>query len=288
MLALATGEITDAHLAAPEVLDWLALGGFRLSSLAQAAEPESDPKISAYRDSRAAEEIELATLKSDRLIAVNTDGLVLEEWPIYRCLVYQLELDGYLYVLSGGQWFRVEADYKDRIYAQVESLKRLEGLPDAEAGISESDYNLKAADAIGALCLDKKLVQDQGPDKIELCDLLTRGGGLIHIKHRGSSSTLSHLFAQGLGSAERLLLDGEFRAKARALAAGEDPGYAQVLPAARPNAAEHEITFAVITRSQRETPLTLPFFSVISLASAAARLQSYGFAVSVAAIREAG
>lgn len=129
-------------------------------------------------------------------------------------------------------------------------------------------------------------MQDEGPDKIELCDLLTAGGGLIHVKHRGSSSTLSHLFTQGVNSAERLLLDGAFRAKARALAGAEDSGYGEVLSATRPNAAEHEISFVVITRSERDTPLTMPFFSVISLASAAARLQSYGFAVSVAAVRE--
>ncbi len=288
VLALGTGEITDAHLAAPEVLDWLALGGFRLSCLPDAEDLESDPRISAYRESHADVEIDLAMLKSDRLIAVTTDGVVLDEWPIYRCLVYQLELEGYLYILSGGRWFRVEADYKSRIYAQVEALKRLAGLPDAEAGTSEGDYNMKAAQAIGALCLDKKLVQDQGPDKIELCDLLTPEGGLVHVKHRGSSSTLSHLFAQGVNSAERLLLDGEFRARARALAGSEDASYTEVLPAERPNAAEHEISFVVITRSDRATPLTLPFFSVISLATAAARLQSYGFGVSVAAVREQG
>jgi uncharacterized protein (TIGR04141 family) len=286
LLALQGREITDTHIAAPETLDWLALGGFRYSSLPAAAEIDTDPRISTYLDSRSDVELDLATLKADRLIALRTDGMVLEEWPVYRCIVFQMESDGYLFILSGGQWFRVEADYKSKIYAQVEALNRLEGLPDAEPGTNEQDYNLKASQAIDALCLDRKLVQDEGPDKIELCDLLTRQGGLIHVKHRGSSSTLSHLFAQGLVSAERLLLDGDFRTRARALIAGEDGGYTDALPATRPNAADHEITFAVITRSQRDTPLTLPFFSVVSLAAAAARLQGYGFAVSVAAIRE--
>jgi uncharacterized protein (TIGR04141 family) len=284
--ALVTGEITDAHLAAPETLDWLEVGGFVFSCGPEAQERDSDPRISAYREIHEDDEIDLATLKSDRLIALRSDGQMLVEWPVYRCIVYQLELDGHLYVLTGGQWFRVDVDYKNKTYAQVQALPKLTGLPDADPGTNENAYNLKAAAALDALCLDGKLIQDGGPDKMELCDILTAEGGLIHVKHRGSSSTLSHLFSQGLNSAVCLLLDQEFRSKARALATSQNNAYAEVLPAGRPDSADHEISFVVITRSERSTPLTLPFFSVVSLATAATRLQGYGFAVSVAAVRE--
>jgi uncharacterized protein (TIGR04141 family) len=238
-----------------------------------------------YRRTRDGEQIDLKTLKSDRLIATRADGEVLEEWPLYRCIVYQLEEQGYLNVLTAGRWFRVEKDYKDRVYAQVEAIPRRTGLPDAEPDASEADYNIKAAAAIGGLCLDNQLIQDDGPDRMELCDILTRDPALIHVKHRGSSSTLSHLFAQGLNSAQRLL-EQDFRTSARALTAAADPTYADVLPAAQPLAADYEICFAVITRSTRPTPLTLPFFSVISLATAARNLRGYGFKVTVAAIQQ--
>lgn len=59
-----------------------------------------------------------------------------------------------------------------------------------------------------------------------------------------------------------------------------------MLPADRPLPDAHEVSFVVITRSDRETPLTLPFFSVVSLRAAASRLQGFGFRVSVAAVRE--
>ena len=42
----------------------------------------------------------------------------------------------------------------------------------------------------------------------------------------------------------------------------------------------------MITRSERKTPLTLPFFSVVSLRAAAERLRAFGFAVSVAEVHE--
>ena len=80
--------------------------------------------------------------------------------PIYRCIVYQVEVENALYVLSGGQWFRVDLAYKEQVYADVEALSRLEGLPDADAGSNDDAYNVKAAVALASLCLDKKLVYD--------------------------------------------------------------------------------------------------------------------------------
>lgn len=211
--------------------------------------------LSAYLDTHDAAAVDFELLKHDRLLAIRADDQIMGSWPIYRCLVYQVELDGYLFVLSTGDWFRVDLDYRDKVEAEVNALPMLTGLPDADPGTDEDTYNIKAAQAIGALCLDKKFVYDGGPDKMEICDILTRNAGLIHVKHRGSSSTLSHLFAQGINSAERLLLDQDFRNRARAVAEREDPSYRDVLPATRPLPADHEISFVVITRSTRTTPL---------------------------------
>jgi uncharacterized protein (TIGR04141 family) len=50
-------------------------------------------------------------------------------WPILRCVVFQTELDGQLYVLSAGDWFRIDLDFKERVYEDVGRLPYLEGLP---------------------------------------------------------------------------------------------------------------------------------------------------------------
>jgi uncharacterized protein (TIGR04141 family) len=286
--ALRDREIDDVHLAAPETLDWLDIEGFRYGASSDDAQLDADPRISAYLDSSDSSDISVDRLKSDRLVAVRaSDGEVANTWPIYKALVYQVELDGYLFVLSAGEWFRVDQDYRSRVEAEVERLPKATDLPDADAGTDEDTYNKKAAHTLGALCLDKHLIYDGGPDKMEVCDILTGQGRFIHVKLRGSSSTLSHLFTQGTNSAERLLVDAEFRQKARAMITNVDSAYADVVPLDRPeNATDHEITFAVITRSKRETPLTLPFFSVVSLRAAAQRLEAFGFPVTVAAIPE--
>jgi uncharacterized protein (TIGR04141 family) len=281
-------KLTDIHLAAPETLDWLDNDGFGYSTPHGGDRKDADPRISAYLELYEGSEIDLAQLKSDRLVALRaSDEGIANQWSIYKCLVYQVELDEYLYVLSAGEWFRVARDYRTRVEDEVNTLAKCTDLPDADAGADEDAYNKKAADALGALCLDKKLIYDGGPDKMEVCDVLTDGGRLIHVKFRGSSSTLSHLFSQGTNSAERLLTDEEFRKKTRAMIGKLDPDYAEVIPLERPkSAADHEITFAVVTRSKRKTPFTLPFFSVISLRAAARRLQAFGFPVSVAAVPE--
>ena len=288
--ALLERDIDDVHLAAPEALDWLEVRGFRYETRFDSDRLDPDPRVSAYLDLYGSEDEKISSedVKSDRLTAVRaSDGEPLKAWSIYKSVVYQVEKDGYLFVLSGGEWFRVDTDYRARVEAEVELLPKVTDLPDADLETDEDSYNKKAAQALGALCLDKKLIYDGGPDKMEVCDILTSEGRFIHVKLRGSSSTLSHLFSQGMNSAERLLADGDFREKARAMIADLDPAYADVIPTDRPKSAdEHEITFAVVTRSERETPLTLPFFSVISLSVAAKRLRAFGFPVSIAAIPE--
>lgn len=284
--ALQTREITDVHLAAPETLDWLDVEGF-LFSTNRKGELESDPRISTYLDSREEVEVDMKLLKRDRLLPVSSSsGEAMSGWPIYRCIVYQVEVDEHLYVLSTGEWYRVDLSFREKVEAEVNALPKLEGLPEADAETDEDAYNKKAAKAIGGLCLDKKFVYDGGPDKMEVCDILTAKGGLIHVKQRGSSSTLSHLFTQGVNSAERLLLDEEFRRQACAVAKREDPGFPPVLPEVSPDTKDHEISFVVITRSTRSTPLTLPFFSVVSLRTAARQLQAFRFPVSIAAVPE--
>jgi uncharacterized protein (TIGR04141 family) len=286
--ALQREDLGDLHLAAPEPLDWGDMDGFRFSTQPSGTLNDSDPRITRYLATKAHEEITIETLKRDKMLAIGAStSYAQNSWPVFQCIVFEVELDGQLFVLSGGDWFRVDLGFKDRVYEEVTNFTTMmEGLPEADSGTTEDAYNTKAAAALDALCLDKKLVFDGGPDRMEICDILTRTGGFIHVKHRGSSSTLSHLFTQGLNSAERFLQDREFREKAREIASTVNPEFAALFPETRPEPDAHQITFVVITRSSRDTLLTLPFFSVVSLRAAALRLRALGFRVSIASVRE--
>ncbi|MBK5221061.1 MAG: TIGR04141 family sporadically distributed protein [Thermoleophilia bacterium] len=97
---------------------------------------------------------------------------------------------------------------------------------------------------------------------------------------------MSHLFAQGLVSAELYLDDQRFRDGAAELLERLGAS-ADMLSRERPNPGEWEVAYVVLTRGVRkDTPYTLPFFSLANLASSARRLQDRGFKVSIAEVRE--
>jgi len=290
--ALRTQDLDRLHLAVPEPVDWLRVAGFRFSSTRRENRDDldSDPRISAYLRTRAGE-LSLDRIKQDRVEAMRADddAMVYDTWPVYRCIVFETNLDGQLYALSAGQWYRVSLSFQQEVNDYAEALPRLDiGLPNADDDCTEAEYIAKAVAVTGALSLDQQLARDSVPTPVEICDMLTAAGQLIHIKKRGRSSTLSHLFAQGLVSAELLLQSPDFRAEARAKAAALDPAFASVLPAAAPAREAHEVSYVVITRGRRRpnAPLTLPFFSVVNLRAAAQRLHALGFKVSVAEVRE--
>jgi uncharacterized protein (TIGR04141 family) len=134
--------------------------------------------------------------------------------------------------------------------------------------------------------MDRELIRIADRDPVELCDLLSRNRQFIHVKKRGSSSTLSHLFAQGLVSGELIFRDGTFRQASRDHVDGLDDSFTESIPSDRPAPQECEVGYVVITRSDRETPLTLPFFSLVSLRTAVRQLQDWGYKVAARAVKE--
>jgi uncharacterized protein (TIGR04141 family) len=286
--AIRAGELVDMHLAPPEPIAWARLDGFTYSTV-EREERDPDPRISTYVESLdELGDFELADLKRDRVIAASAEmDQPLDEWPVYRCIVYEVREDDVLYALSAGQWYRVDASFAEEVIRFAEDLPALAvELPESESDVREEDYNAAAAEATGAICLDQQLVATPTGDRIELCDLLTRDRQFIHVKKRGASSTLSHLFSQGLVAGELLVREQSFRTGAREVVSRVDEQFAEVMPDQRPGRDEWEIGFAVLTRSQRATPLTLPFFSLVNLRSAVLRLRELGYRVSVRAVSE--
>jgi uncharacterized protein (TIGR04141 family) len=265
------------------------LEGFTYSR--RADEPlDPDPRITSYLDGvRSVDELDVKKLKRDRVMAISSETqLPLEAWQVYRCIVYEARDNDLLYALVAGQWYEVSASFADEVIRFAQSLSELDlPLPDAAEAIREDEYNRHAAEALGALNMDTRLVRRPTGDRIELCDLLTRERQLLHVKKRGSSSTLSHLFSQGVVSAELLAREEPFRTAARSTVAELDGHFADVIPDSRLDRDGWEVGFVVLTRSQRKTRLTLPFFSLVNLRSAVLRLQDLGYRVSVRQVNEA-
>jgi len=148
----------------------------------------------------------------------------------------------------------------------------------------EDAYNARvASESDGHLALmDKVMISHPGmASPIEFCDLFSDELRLIHVKRYGQSSILSHLFMQGLVSANSLLSDAQFR-----LAVNKKlpPSHELADPNSRPLPSAYEVVFAI--GSSEVGSLKLPFFSRVTLRNVVRSLtQSFGYRVSLTKIR---
>lgn len=127
----------------------------------------------------------------------------------------------------------------------------------------------------------KPIMIGGGYSKVEFCDLFAQGRDLIHIKRYGGSGVLSHLFSQGVVSAQLFVSDADFRQKVNA----HLPNVHKLADAReRPAASEYNVVFAVISRTAGNE-LTLPFFSRVTARHAFQTLDAYGYKVALAKIR---
>jgi uncharacterized protein (TIGR04141 family) len=293
-------EIDSMELVVPETINWAIVDAFRYSFDRDVTRP--DIALSHYLGYLAAkgklEGLDVAKLKRDRVIALDDAGHESYNWSVWRCLDAQLDVDGATYVLDGGDFYGIDADYLTTLNAFVDGLPPgTHDLPPARLGEWEQHYLARVCEPpTDYLLLDRRLVYLGGrTSSVEVCDLLATDGALIHAKRNHGSSELSHLFSQGLVSAELLVANPEFREKARekvATVAGERPDgpppWPQSLDEDPFDPRHHDVAYVVICQpgsgSLRER---LPFFSKVNLRRCVADLEVMRFMVSCRVVLEA-
>lgn len=223
--------------------------------------------------------------RDDRVIAIDANGVQDNQWPVYDCLSVELRQGNEVYVLVSGEWYEVAATTAVRARYYVEQLEQ--GAPNLiayqPAFNGEGDYN-RALSATygpgGAALLDQQNVKAGGAqDPVEVADVLELPGRLIHVKRHARSSTLSHLFMQGMTSADLLLTDDTFRANAENKISQLVPGANTAIVANGFNPNNVEIVFAVITGPSGGGRHFLPFFSQLTCERVARQLRARGFSV---------
>jgi uncharacterized protein (TIGR04141 family) len=208
-----------------------------------------------------------------------------EEWSIYRCLYAEVEDNGSTFLLNNGQWYRIESDFLKEVSEEVATIPLLSFNLPPYSDADEESYNLRvSSEQPHFYCMDRKTVElrKRGLTKIEFCDLYGLGKEIVHIKRYSGSSELSHLFQQGVVSAELFAHEAEFRK----LVNDKLPyGHQLSDPEEKLTAADYKIVYGIISRSKNE--LALPFFSKIVLRNARRRLRDLGFEVRLGKIARA-
>ncbi|HEY3317754.1 MAG TPA: DUF6119 family protein [Coriobacteriia bacterium] len=285
--ALAEGDATNIHLSLPDAMDlgdveWYKYRGHG----AQFDDMDIDEMLSELTTAGL---LPTAEWLKGHYLRIGFSGAPEHDYPkceLYECLVFETRLDDdAVYILSAGEWHRASDAFVASVDQRVAQLPVCEeALPPCADGQDEGAYNLVAAPALGFACMDKENINFGGYDKLEFCDLLDAGGRFFHVKKRSKSSTLSHLFMQGLNSARLFLESPEFRALAKAKVETVSAAHAGVIPQAAPDTSQYEVVFAVIARPDQPVPSRLPFFSRLSLAETSEIITGMGYRVSVAHI----
>ncbi len=268
-------------MAVPEVVDWVDIQGFRYLK-AKRAEIEDDLYINKILS--VLESVTLDILKSSYVYVISARiDEIINRWTIYRCLYAEIEHNGKICILNNGKWYEVVKDFVDQVKQDFSEMQESPlAFPDYDH-INENEYNREAVASVpNSCCMDRKLIDyGGGYSKIEFCDLFTQDKKIIHIKSYGGSSSLSHLFAQGVVSGELFVSDRNFLRKLN-----------NELPATfrfprtdiYPKAEEYEVVYGII--SKYPTPLNLPFFSKVTLRNARKRLERCGYKVRLNKIKK--
>jgi uncharacterized protein (TIGR04141 family) len=283
---LQAGDLRNIWLAPPEVLDWPKVRNFSYSLSARQPERRDidwDMFIE-YVAKGDPSRLSIDFLKDHTVYCIGEDAVVTYKWPVYRCIYAQITYSGAQYFLTNGRWYRIAGSFVDEVTRFYDGIAKLEEYLPTFGRETEGEYNLRVAGSSEqfALMHGKMIQYGGGKSSIELCDLITTDCDLVHIKRYWGSQSLSHLFAQGLNSAELFQVDGEFRAAADKFLPHSLRGR---FLEERPAREELRVVFAII--SEVDEPLALPFFAKLSLRHVARRLVGFGYRVAVARIRVA-
>lgn len=207
-----------------------------------------------------------------------------------KWLEASLSHDGHSYFMMDGTWYEIGDQYAQG--ARHEIARLFPAVPSVDlptwflpVGCDEGDYNRHVQTVRpGYTCLDRnqRVRSPLGPrSSLEICDVFGPDGELIHVKRASGSAPLSHLFSQGLVSAQTLLY-GPTEVRQRFAEGLAERGNSRSLPQ---DYTPKKVIYAILLENGKTlTPATLFPFSQVTLAYAARVLHSYGIDVEVIGI----
>jgi uncharacterized protein (TIGR04141 family) len=276
---LAAKQFDDMWLSVPEIIDWKTVVGFMYTH--GHGTLHSDISMEGFlKTLEPGVALSLSLLRDRKVTCGDADHRpTFDQWPVFKCLYAEVEHGHKKYILNGGKWYGIDADFEKRTDKDFEKIHRSKLKFPAYTGGGEGEYNRAIAKSEPAqyVLLDdtEKISHGGGHGQVEVCDLFSANRELIHVKIYSKSSVLSHLFAQGFVSGQLIQIDANFREKVHAKL---KPSFQKLIKVAhKPQQDEFTIVYAVI--SSVKGPLHLPFFSRVNLNNTAKILKGFGYKV---------
>ncbi|MES2674463.1 MAG: TIGR04141 family sporadically distributed protein [Pseudomonadota bacterium] len=224
---------------------------------------------------------DVGTLKSQAVHVNNNEYESTKKWTAYRCIYAEIIVGAENYILRNGLWYRVNRDFVISVDNYLKRLDKYDYKFPIYNHDREEDYNSHVVESdTNFELMDKKLVKIGGRyDKLEFCDLIRNGVDFVHVKYYRSSSTLSHLFSQGLVASETFISDSGFRERLNK----KLPISAKLVDVTvRPDPSKYRIVYAIATN--KNIPNELPFFSKVTLKNSLKMLKALNYNVSLVSL----
>ncbi|GAA0365636.1 hypothetical protein GCM10008932_17270 [Alkalibacterium iburiense] len=274
-------NVEEISIGIPEIVDYTSNHSY---SYTEKGEKYEDLNIQDYYERvETFSSVSIKQIKSHYIYSHDNenDGYV-DKWNVYSCLIFETFLEDTIYILTVGEWFKVDRDYANQVRNYIQGVDDYElELPACRVNESEPGYNNRISSGNSLpnmINMDRKNLSFNN-SQIELCDLLTDSNELIHVKKWYGSSTLSHLFSQGRVSGELLLREESFRQEAINKINEIDTNYAHIIPLTNYLSSNMTIVFAIIDKDERELHERLPFFSILNMMQTVEYLKGLGYKV---------
>jgi uncharacterized protein (TIGR04141 family) len=295
---LRAGNATELHMAPPEIVDYTEGSELHYNGFGSHGTTFHSLSIADYVDEleRCGFAGDVAELKERHRIRAkgNNEGEFSERWRVYDCFVFETALGNGAatshYVLFAGLWYRVDRRFKDSVEAFFDAIPKVAIVGATTCRNEQQLIADIAATRADLLKLDKEPINPGGTKyaNLEACDFFSTTKQFIHLKDGNSSGSISHLWAQGVVSAEAFISDPEFRKKLRAKVKSLGGGFETHLPKSTMKVVrdDYTVVYGIMRKPYADGSLGLPFFSKVSLQAAAARIGQFGFPIAVELIQK--
>lgn len=273
-------------LAIPDLLEYESDVIYKFSGEGRSNLEFSDVYIKGYREylsERGKTEIgTVSDFKRHNLNVCDENGNINKSYSIYCSFLFDCMFEGKTYHLCEGEWYLIEDDFIQKMKNLldphfIETHKALIKCNHRK----EEDYNKDLAENNeDVICLDKKNISPQKQTQIEPCDLVILNDDVLelaHIKISTRSSSLSHLFNQGVNSIHTLRVNDEAKQKfIELLKENGKPEWHKIIDNNR-----IKVIYGIITKKIDKKSDGLPIFSRISLMRTVNELKSKGVDVNI-------
>ncbi|RKS97945.1 DUF6119 family protein [Chryseobacterium defluvii] len=270
-------------LSIPEIVDYSDPFKVKYSGAGRSSLEYNDVFIAGYREylqERNTQIDDVDQFHRHYMSIMDENGNIIRQYNIYKSFLFDCELNEKTYHLCEGEWYFIETDFINRLETSLNPyfIDNHSFLHPCNK-VREDAYNNSVSTAnANVICLDKKNIAPTGQTQVEPCDLISIIDNtlhLVHVKISTRSSSLSHLFNQGVNSVELLRLAEESQQKLKELV-DNNPEICTLI-----DSSKYSVTYGLITKKTDLFAKSLPIFSRISLLRTVNALKIMGIPCSI-------